>query len=80
MNQCDGCRRGLPVVNGRHDLTGTTGSYPGEQIGCTAHLYQPNTALEQVAQMDRASGKSAEVEDTEGRGFESHLAQVAVPE
>ena len=44
MNQCDGCRRGLPVINGRHDLTGTTGSYPGEQMGCTSHLYQPNTA------------------------------------
>ena len=39
MNQCDGCKRRIPVVNGMHDLTGTTGSYPGEKMSCTALLY-----------------------------------------
>lgn len=38
MNQCDGCNRGLPVVNGNHYLTGI-GSYPGEVMGCTAARY-----------------------------------------
>jgi len=33
MNQCDGCRRGLPVVDGVHQGTGY------DMIGCTAKLY-----------------------------------------
>lgn len=36
MNQCDGCRRGLPIVRGRvHRGEGY------DIIACTAHLYQP---------------------------------------
>lgn len=36
MNQCDGCRRGLPLdENGTH--SNPDGSY--DHIGCTAHLY-----------------------------------------
>ena len=38
INQCDGCMRGLPIINGRHELTGS-GSYPGEVMGCTKALY-----------------------------------------
>ena len=59
MNQCDGCRRGLPVINGRHDLTGTTGSYPGEQMGCTAHLYQPNTTNQHGEWLKHSRGSKA---------------------
>lgn len=36
-------------------------------------------AAAQVAQTDRASGKSAAAEDTEGHGFESHSASAADP-
>lgn len=32
-NQCDGCRRGLPLENGVHKGAGY------DMIGCTAHLY-----------------------------------------
>lgn len=39
VNQCDGCRRGAPLKNGTHDLTGFEGSYPGEKMSCTAKLY-----------------------------------------
>lgn len=41
MNQCDGCQRRIPVVNGMHDLTGEVGAYPGEKMWCTKHLYRP---------------------------------------
>lgn len=34
VNQCDGCRRGLPIRNGIH---WNDGKY--DHIGCTAHLY-----------------------------------------
>lgn len=40
LNQCDGCRRGLPVKDGLHDLTGEVGSYPGEKMWCTKELYK----------------------------------------
>lgn len=33
-NQCDGCRRGLPIIEGIHVGQGY------DRIGCTAHLYQ----------------------------------------
>ena len=39
-----------------------------------------NAAATQVAQMVRASGKSADAEDTEGRGFESRSACAATPD
>lgn len=35
MNQCDGCRRGLPLRDGVH--SNPDGSY--DHIGCTKHLY-----------------------------------------
>lgn len=38
QNQCDGCLRGLPMVNGLHN------GGPGDLIGCTAHLYAPQPA------------------------------------
>lgn len=40
LNQCDGCRRGLPITNGMHDLTGEVGSYPSEKMWCTKELYE----------------------------------------
>ena len=40
INQCDGCRRGLPIENGMHRLTGI-GCYTGEVMGCTADRYIP---------------------------------------
>ena len=40
---------------------------------------EQNAAAEQVAQTDRASGKSAEAEEAEGHGFESHSAPAAAP-
>ena len=33
-NQCDGCNRGLPIVDGIHRGEGY------DMIGCTAHLYK----------------------------------------
>lgn len=38
INQCDGCQRGLPIRDGKHDLTGV-GSYRGEVMACTANRY-----------------------------------------
>jgi hypothetical protein len=35
LNQCDGCRRGLPLRDGTH--SNPDGSY--DHICCTAHLY-----------------------------------------
>ena len=42
VNQCDGCRRGMPLRNGVHykpDSTGANPSWP-DMISCTAHLYR----------------------------------------
>lgn len=39
LNQCDGCRRGIPILNGLHDLTGSLGSYDGERMACTKGRY-----------------------------------------
>ena len=39
LNQCDGCQRGIPVINGVHKLVGI-GNYPNEVMGCTADLYR----------------------------------------
>ena len=38
-NQCDGCRAGIPIVNGAHRM-GKPGAYP-DTMGCTAKLYKP---------------------------------------
>lgn len=48
INQCDGCQRGLPVVNGKHDLTGTAGSYPGEVMACTKDRYVDHKVIEAI--------------------------------
>lgn len=42
-------------------------------------LAKESEAARPVAQMVRASGKSAVAEDTEGHGFESHLAALSHP-
>lgn len=34
INQCDGCRRGLPLIDGIHKGKGW------DMIGCTANLYK----------------------------------------
>lgn len=44
MNQCDGCRRGIPVENGKHYLIGI-GNYLGEIMLCTKHRYTPSFVL-----------------------------------
>ena len=36
LNQCDGCRRGLPLKDGSHNNPDS----PWDSIGCTAHLYR----------------------------------------
>lgn len=36
MNQCDGCRRGMPIKNGMH--YNPDGSY--DYIMCTKHKYE----------------------------------------
>ncbi len=37
INQCDGCRRGVPVnKNGHHEIN----DYPGEVMACTADRYR----------------------------------------
>ena len=39
-NQCDGCRRGMPVEDGIHSATGlTVDGYGYDLIACTAGLY-----------------------------------------
>lgn len=38
INQCDGCRRGLPIIDGKHYLEGI-GTYRGEVMGCTKDRY-----------------------------------------
>lgn len=38
MNQCDGCRRGLPLHNGIHQ------GGEGDLIGCTKYLYTATPA------------------------------------
>lgn len=38
INQCDGCCRGLPVVNGIH--RGPSGFWGGDMQYCTKYLYQ----------------------------------------
>ncbi len=44
INQCDGCRRGLPVLAGFH--RGPKGFWGGDIQACTAEHYQPETAPE----------------------------------
>ena len=62
MNQCDGCRRGAPLKNGMHDLTGTQGSYPGEMMGCSADRYKCKKCdteyLEPVKECDWCPGET----------------------
>jgi hypothetical protein len=53
QNQCDGCRRGLPLVDGTHKGEGY------DMIGCTAHLYADPLPSE-------ASRASQEREEVEG--------------
>lgn len=51
MNQCDGCRRGLPVVNGVH--RGPGGFWSGDIQGCTKDRYLADgTILENDALSD----------------------------
>lgn len=38
LNQCDGCRRGAPLKDGVHELSGQ-GTYPGEKMACTKERY-----------------------------------------
>lgn len=38
-NQCDGCRAGIPIVNGAHRM-GKADGYP-DTMSCTAKLYKP---------------------------------------
>ena len=58
MNQCDGCRRGLEILWSQgipfHDLSETSGSYKGELMACTAHLYNvPNETTKRAMKKSR---------------------------
>lgn len=44
INQCDGCRRGLP----KSDSGIHRGSEPWDVIRCTAHLYDQQTARQKL--------------------------------
>lgn len=48
-NQCDGCRRGLPVRDGTH-----YGKSPFDAIGCTADRY---CTAEELADLRKAQSK-----------------------
>ncbi len=48
INQCDGCRRGVPV-NERGLHVGPGGFWSGDVQGCTAHLYLPEEPRETSA-------------------------------
>jgi hypothetical protein len=45
MNQCDGCRRGLPLKDRIH-----RGTDPWDAIGCTSHLYKEKYVISKDTQ------------------------------
>ena len=38
MNQCDGCRAGKPLIDGKYHRMGERGAYP-DFMSCTAAIY-----------------------------------------
>lgn len=63
VNQCDGCQRGLPIVNGMHELTGQAGSYDGEKMACTKDRYtHPRAAGKESVAVDYMAGVGAFLE------------------
>jgi len=54
INQCDGCRRGLPK-NERGIHVGPGGFWAGDVQGCTAHLYSPEEPTRELSASEAAS-------------------------
>lgn len=61
MNQCDGCRLGVPIVNGLHVMF-VPGHHTMNKIhcGCTAHMYPPERHPQYA--LKYVDGKLVEVE------------------
>jgi hypothetical protein len=53
VNQCDGCRRGLPVTNGVH--RGQGGFWAGDMQSCTADRYGPDESIELTSNSPRSA-------------------------
>lgn len=48
MNQCDGCRRGMPLKNGIHKMPGST-FWDGDAMSCTKDRYEPKYVIAETA-------------------------------
>ncbi len=73
MNQCDGCRRGLPVENGVHRGPGEGGT--GDLQACTADRYPPDSVDKLIDQLRESLDRRclADQEELTVDEYERHL-------